>query len=79
MIDVAQRSWAGGRVGRIEGGTHRGMFCRVEEDASQTGFHIWLTERHPAEGPSPGWDIWADTADDIDDWFVDELLAVRWL
>jgi hypothetical protein len=42
VIEVAQRSWAGGRVGRIEGGAHRGMYCQVEEDASHTGFHIWV-------------------------------------
>ncbi len=52
---------------------------RGREDASHTGFHIWLTERHPDEGPSPGWDIWADTAEDVDEWFADDLKPVRWL
>ncbi|MFN2556633.1 MAG: hypothetical protein ABR592_07130, partial [Nitriliruptorales bacterium] len=32
-----------------------------------------LTERHPDEGPSPRWDIWADTGVDVAEWLAGEL------
>ncbi len=55
------------------------MFVKVEQDSSGTGFHIWLLERHPDDGPSQGWDIWADSAEHVDEWFVGELKSVQWL
>lgn len=55
------------------------MFVKVEEDPTASGFHIWLMERHPDEGPSPGWDVWADSADDVDEWFDQELATVHWV
>lgn len=75
---MSTRRWADGGVGQVVGGSHLGMFVKVEEDPSGTGFHIWLLERHPDEGPSQGWDIWADNADDVDDWFAGELADVQW-
>ena len=71
--------WAGGRVGRIEAGRHSGMYVQVEEDESRAGFHIWLLEGHPDEGPSKGWDIWADSHAEVEEWFIRELQQVDWL
>lgn len=76
---MAPREWTDGRVGVVEGGRYAGMYATVESDASGTGFHIWLTQRHPATGPSDGWDIWADVVEDVDAGFNDELAPVRWL
>ena len=78
MHGVEKREWSG-RVGKLESGEHAGMFVEVEADASGGGFHIWLSSEHPRGGPSAGWDIWADTADDVDEWFRTDLIAVRWL
>lgn len=78
LIDVSGPSWADGRVGRVLGGSNAGRFVKVDQDSSGTGFHIWLSERHPDEGPSQGWDIWADNAEDVDEWFAGELATVQW-
>ena len=74
---MSERHWTGGRIARLGSGRYKGMFVQVEADPSG-GFHIWLFERHPDDGPSAGWDIWADTADDVEDWFSDELSSVTW-
>ena len=53
------------------------MFVQVEPHAP-AGFHIWLSERHPGDGRGEGWDIWADSAEDVDEWFAGELSSVTW-
>ena len=65
-----------GRVG-LDRQEYAGMYVVVEEDASGTGYHVWLSERHPASGPGPGWDIWADDERQLERWL--EALDVRWL
>lgn len=67
-----------GLVGRVRGTDHRGMFVEVERDVSESGWHIWLLAKHPKEGPSEGWDIWADTWDDVLEWVGPEHLDVMW-
>ena len=73
MIDVSEPTWSDGRVGPDARRRHAGMFVKVERDSSGAGLHIWLSERHPDDGPSRGWGIWTDSAEQVDEWFVEEL------
>ena len=66
------------RVGVVTGGPHIGMYVKVEQDRTGTGWHIWLLMRHPREGASEGWDIWADDLDQVNEWFQTDL-PVNWL
>lgn len=68
-----------GRVGRARSGRYRGMFVEVERDPSGTGFHIWVLRRHPKEGPSEGWDIWADAPTDLAEWLGPRQMDVEWI
>ena len=79
LIDVSEPTWSDGGVGRMLAGDNAGMFVKVERDSSGAGFHIWLSERHPDDGPSRECDIWADSAEQVDEWFVEELTSVEWL
>ena len=72
---MERRAWPA-RVGRLESGEYAGMFVEVEGDASGGGYHISLSSEHPRAGPSGGWDIWADSADDVNGWFRPRLIAV---
>lgn len=74
---MAGRRWSAGSVGLVKGGQYDGMYVEVER--ATDGFHIWLLTRHPDTGPSEGWDIWADTEDDVDEWFASDLAGIRWL
>jgi hypothetical protein len=65
------------RIGRLTSGPYTEMYVQVERDRG--GFHIWLSRAHPSEGPSEGWDIWADERDDVDAWFSSDLRSVEWL
>ncbi len=66
-------------MGRLTSGQYGGRYVLVEEDARRNGFHIWLLQRHPSEGPSDGWDAWADDEAVVDEWFAEQLSSVEWL
>ncbi len=68
-----------GRVGKVRRGPHSEMYVQVEQDETKYGWHIWLMAAHPAQGPSDGWDIWADTWDQVLEWLDRENLDVQWL
>ncbi len=53
------------------------MYLEVERDQSGAGWHVWLNHEHPSRGPSEGWDIWADTAEDVLEWL--RVLDVMWV
>jgi hypothetical protein len=76
---VRDADWRGGRVGRLASGQHAGRYVVVEEDKTRTGFHIWLLQRHPQEGSSDGWDVWADDEAVVAAWFSRALASVEWL
>lgn len=67
-----------GRVGRVRRGPQAEMFVQVERDAAANGWHLWLLTRPPIEGPSDGWDIWADEWADVLEWLGPESLDVDW-
>ncbi|WP_157041887.1 hypothetical protein [Nitriliruptor alkaliphilus] len=66
-----------GRTRRDDGGAPAGMYLEVERDQSGAGWHVWLNHEHPSRGPSEGWDIWADTAEDVLEWL--RVLDVMWV
>lgn len=68
-----------GRIGRVGRGEHRGMYVQVEADERTSAWHLWLLSRNPELGPSEGWDIWADTWEDVLGWLSPSELDVTWL
>jgi len=68
------KDWAAERVGIVGSGDHAGRFVQVTEE--RAGFHIWLLTRHPANGPSEGWDVWAEDEAHVDAWLHE--MGVDW-
>lgn len=62
-----------GREGVITGGPYAGMRVTVEQDESRSGWHIYLT----SPDRNHGWDMWADTIDDVEEAFRSDLI-VQW-
>ncbi|WP_052666521.1 hypothetical protein [Nitriliruptor alkaliphilus] len=60
-------------------GVPAGTYVDVEEADPGSGWHIMLTQRDVRDGPSDGWDIWAETEDDLRSWLGPEILDVQWL
>jgi hypothetical protein len=69
-----------GRVGRSRG-EHEGMFVQIERDPRGTGWHIWLSDEDPRDGPclSACWDMWADTEQDVWEVLGADMLDVAWI
>lgn len=78
MTSVPRQEWQQ-RIGLARAGSHQGMFVEVEQDASSTGWHIWLSSRDPRLGPSRGWDCWADALEDVEEWIGPAGLDVGWI
>jgi hypothetical protein len=68
-----------GRVGRARSGQDPGRYVEVTLDESRSGWHIWVTVGDPRQGPSDGWDIWADDVSSVESWLGPESLDVEWL
>lgn len=67
-----------GRTRRESPGVPLGTYVEVEQDVSRSGWHIWLTQRDPRDGPSEGSDMWADTQEDLRAWLGADELDVEW-
>lgn len=60
-------------------GPYAGRTVEIELDASGTGWHIYLRRRTPEADGKDLWDIWVDTADDMEEWLNDpDLRNTRW-
>ena len=66
-------AWAGSGPGSMRAAT-----CRWRRTPQGAGFHIWLLQDHPDTGPSDGWDLWAEDASQVDEWFDGELASITW-
>lgn len=71
-----------GRLGRARG-EYAGMFVQVDQDPTESGWHIWLSDADPRDGPLPdgsdAWDIWADDEPDVWEWLGPDQLDVEWI
>lgn len=78
---MADPRWEGrlGLTRRDHPGVPPGMYVEVERDVSLSGWHIWLTQRDPRDGPSEGWDVWAETEEHLQEWLGPDVLDVEWL
>ena len=72
-----------GRLGRNRRAYGRGVlpgrYVEVEQDDTGSGWRLWLTEQDPRDGPSAGWDLWAETEQDLAEWLGEDGLDVAWL
>lgn len=72
-----------GRVGltrREYPGVPSGTYVDVEASVPGSGWYITLSQRDLRDGPSPsGWDIWAETEEDLRSWLGPEVLDVAWV
>ncbi|MCX5205812.1 hypothetical protein OG897_30765 [Streptomyces sp. NBC_00237] len=57
-----------GRRGVVVSGEYRGLELEILRDVTDTGWHIYLGE----------WDIWVDTAEDMEEWLDDPSMRISW-
>lgn len=66
------------RIGRSRSGEHSGEFIGVYAHQGAYGWHIAIQQHDPRLGPSEGWDMWADTWEDVETWVGPDNLDVEW-
>ena len=65
-----------GKKGQIRSGEHTGFFVRIQDDAPNTGGYLILLW----EDKSPnGYDYWAETIKDLDQFFRESGWDIEWL